>query len=500
MNITLVHLSKGTDGTPSSPLIDHLGLEIMARVLLYDGHEVTVIDSGILGLNGSGVLDVLCTSSPDIVGFALNYVNIRDMLWILENARHRMPKTHFVAGGHYATFHADQLLLGRVPFDAVVIGEGELPMSALAKTARPDWFCVPNLAILDSGKILRTRSAMPMEFNELPLAERSVLKNMDAFPRGCVKVAIEGSRGCTHTCTFCSIAACQALVGDPRRRRIREPYDVVDEVATILRDWGLKDFWFMDADFLGGKSDRQRIIEIADGLKELGHDISLEIDARADSVSRDTIRALRAAGLERVFLGVESFHQTTLNSFSKGATVEKNDRAIRLLEEEGVRPILGTIIFHPESSLDQLKQEHASLSVIGYEKTQMLFRLKMYKGSKDAKKDLDCEGRGVSPYEGYGWGFHDAQVQLVWDLFDRARLQLMDGVFITLTQQFHRRKINVDQFQRQSDKLFHGLGTCMEIALKAVSMKHDLNRSGNAKAAEKEIDAVITGLLKKVGE
>lgn len=496
MRIALVHLSCGVDGTPASLMVDHLGLESIHGKLSSNGHEVSLIDSGPLALDEQGILDALSEADPELVGFAVNYANAQDTKCIVNRVRRLLPGATIVAGGHYATFHADQLLCKKL-FDAVILGEGETPLAEIAEVgASPKaWSSVAGIAWRSGSQIISNHPVSPPCLNDLPPANRSLLHALASFPRGCAKVAVEASRGCRHTCSFCSIAESQRLVGDVGRRRIRTPIAISQEIESINRTHGLKDFWFMDADFLGDKKDHRRILEIAEAIGAIGQGITFEIDARADSVNRQTIKSLKAAGLDRAFLGVESFDQDTLNSLSKRALADDNLNAIRLLEEEGVRPILGIIMFHPKSTLEQIQREHKALSIIGYEKTQMLFRLKKYKGSQDSG---DSMGRGVSPNEDYGWEIIDPQVRLVWELFDRARLQLLDAIFVDLTKLFRAGKINVTTFQNLSDEVSHGLGNCMDVILSA--MKKNITFIPDIAILEQDVDNVVSDILVNVNK
>jgi len=499
MRVALVHLSRGVDGTPVSPLVDHLGLGILAAVLRRAGHEATILDTGPLSLDIAELPQMVLDCEPDLIGFSLNYVNIAESLALIRALRESIPHVPMTAGGLYATFHAEALLQRGV--DLVVLGEGEQPLLRLAEQGkdRKAWSQISGLAWLENGTIRRTDPIPGLALDDLPDAARDTLPPFTNLPRGSFKVALEASRGCKHTCRFCSIAAAQRLDNTAGRRRTKSPELIAREIAAIVSQYGLRDFWFMDADFLGGRDELARQLAIAEAIGSLGQDITFEMDTRADGVTPEAIAALRQAGLDRVFLGVESFDQATLDLFAKGATVEGNRRAVDILEEAGVRPLLGTIMFHPKSTLAQLRRDHEALAAIGYEKTQMLFRLKKYRGSRDAG-DLDCDGRGISFNEDYGWEFKDPVMGLAWNLFDRARLQLMDAVFNDLTKAFHRGEVDVPTFVRRSDRIFHSLGEFFSHMLEILERPNSTRLLPERGKLLEEIDKLVAAQLKAAGQ
>lgn len=498
MRVALIHLSRGIDGTPISPLVDHLGLGQLAAVLRQNGHEVSILDTGPMQLETTQVKTKVMAFAPDLVGFGLNYVNVAESLALAADLRESAPGLVMAAGGHYATFHDEALL--RRALDLVVLGEGEQPLLHLANQLTDRQACagIPGLAWLDEGRIYRNRPDPGPELDALPLAARDTLAAFGGLARGSYKVALEASRGCKHSCRFCSIAAAQRLDHSAGKRRTRSPKGIAQEMADIVSQYGLRDFWFMDADFLCGRDELPRQLAIAEAIGSLGETVTFEMDTRADGVTPQAITALHQAGLDRVFLGVESFDQATLDSFGKGATVAGNRRAVAILEEAGVRPLLGTIMFHPGSTLAQLRLEHEALAAIGYEKTQMLFRLKKYRGSRDAG-ELDCDGRGISFNEDYGWEFADPLVQLAWDLFDRARLQLMDAVFGDLTGAFRRGEVDVPGFMLRSDRIFHDLGVCMSQVLDILTRPNPNRLLKEQPQLLGEMDALVATLLQKAG-
>jgi len=49
---------------------------------------------------------------------------------------------------------------------------------------------------------------------------------------------------------------------------------------------------------------------------------------RADTIDSDTMQMLKDTGLQRVFLGIESFNQAQLERFRKNISVRRNIRAL----------------------------------------------------------------------------------------------------------------------------------------------------------------------------
>lgn len=464
MRVALIHIGRGMDGTPASPVVDHLGLAMLAGSLEAVGHEVTIYDTLLQSAEDAEIVPLLEQGRPNLIGFTLNYTNIEAAVAVAEECNRRWPNVPIVAGGYYATFHCETLLAPRSPFSAVILGEGEVPLVRMATGGPGKWREIPGVASRMGDRLHICPPESPPPFGSLPNRSLQQIGFLKGFAPECYRVSIEASRGCSHACNFCSIAACQDMAGDLGGRRLRDPQAIAKEIGTIVRDYGLRDFWFMDADFLGPLSESEHVLSVARAIAGLKQDITLEVDARADAVTPVLVKELRKAGLERCFLGIESFDDRTLRRLGKASSEKSNLRAVRILEEHGVRPILGMIMFHPMSTREQLRHDHARLRSIGYEKTQMLFRLKKYRGSKDAKQ-TDSDGKGVAPWADYGWEFDNPEIAEIWSAFDALRLKALDEVFIELTAQMRAGLITSSEFMRRSDAIFNSFGEDVDAIL-----------------------------------
>ena len=89
--------------------------------------------------------------------------------------------------------------------------------------------------------------------------------------------------------------------------------------------------------------------------------IKFGIECRANDIEDKTIGLLVEAGLKDVFLGVESGSQRSLNKFRKFTTVEDNKKAINILRRYGIEPNYGFIMFEPDSTLADVRENYEFL-------------------------------------------------------------------------------------------------------------------------------------------
>jgi hypothetical protein len=116
-------------------------------------------------------------------------------------------------------------------------------------------------------------------------------------------------------------------------------------------------FYFADANFFGpGRSAQERALVLASMLKAALPSVAFGLECRANDVHKDTMAALRAAGLRDVFLGVESGCDKTLERLQKHLRPKANVRAIKILRDLDVHVSYGFIMFDPDSTLQEVRE------------------------------------------------------------------------------------------------------------------------------------------------
>ncbi len=222
--------------------------------------------------------------------------------------------------------------------DYVIVGELERTMIELARCLlsreHGDTLCVPGLVCNAAGQETRTPIRSPMQnLDWLPLPAWDLV-DMDEYRRhwqeahGYFSLNVVSSRGCPYRCNWCA----KPIYGDTYH--YRSPEAVAGELRALKSAYQPDHIWFADDIFaLSGQWTR----EFAGRVKELEASIPFKMQSRCDLMTRDTVAALRAAGCEEVWMGVESGSQKILNAMDKGVSLEQVYQARENLRRQGIR-------------------------------------------------------------------------------------------------------------------------------------------------------------------
>jgi radical SAM superfamily enzyme YgiQ (UPF0313 family) len=105
-------------------------------------------------------------------------------------------------------------------------------------------------------------------------------------------------------------------------------------MRLLKEQYGAEHLWFAD-DIFG--LNRHWLEEFALAVEDFRCAVPFKIQARADLLTREALRALRRAGCSEVWMGVESGSQKVLDAMDKGLRVEDVVAARENLKREGIR-------------------------------------------------------------------------------------------------------------------------------------------------------------------
>jgi radical SAM superfamily enzyme YgiQ (UPF0313 family) len=323
-----------------------LGVGFLGTLLKQRGYEVRVFDQNVEGLDDAGLLKLVASFQPDVVGFSVitpNYPVARRQIGQIKRLH---PELRILAGGIHATLFPEDLLADGA--DVVVLGEGE-PVILDLVDAIGEGRSLSGLQGLvfrnGSGEIVRTSGrSQTSALDELPFVDRS-LYNLPRYTHH----SMLASRGCPHHCAFC----CN-YTGTVRNDgvAIRWHEKVVAEMEHLRDQFGAREIFFADDIFLLRKHD---ILEFCRVCAERRVGVRWIGQMRADRVDARVAEAMWGAGCQRIYFGVESGSDRILQDAKKGMTSDQLRRGIQAAMAAGLRVKTGWIYGLPGSLEEQYK-------------------------------------------------------------------------------------------------------------------------------------------------
>jgi radical SAM superfamily enzyme YgiQ (UPF0313 family) len=241
LDCLLVHVPKfGNYYRPfgNFPFINLIpsGMFPMADLLQREGHATRILHLGLeLETNGKfSLFDFICRTDPRLVALDLHYhQQAYDVIEVAELIKEHFPGKFVLLGGLTASFYPEEILRKFSGIDAVIWGDGEVPLlllMRLMKARKEDLSPVPNLVWRNEGLITRNQqiyTATAEDMNRLDYANFSLLQNSeqyissmkmhpfspDKFPTGkkgnkgrSVPISVfylQTGKGCPFSCSWC---------------------------------------------------------------------------------------------------------------------------------------------------------------------------------------------------------------------------------------------------------------------------------------------------------
>jgi len=400
-------------------LEENLGLRYLHASLARAGHHARIFDfhsEEQIPEVASAVMDY----GPDVVGLSMVFTGrARQYLELAAELRRRGYEGHVTSGGHFASFHANDLIADYPALDSIVHGDGEEAIVDL----------VEHLDSLETVDGLTYRTGAGPE--STPPRRNPDDLDLRAWPTrperlhtylGMPIVNMLGSRGCYGNCNYCSIYA-WFKQSKGKRLRQRSVEAIAAEVASLYHERGVRIFNFHDDNFFLADRDRnlERFTALKSSLDDLGVGrIALQVKARPDSVDTEAFSLLKDLGLFRVFLGVESNAAAGLKTLGRRTRREQNHEAIAILRDLGVHTTFNLLLFDPETVLSDLQENIDFMNT--YADMPLNFgRVEVYSGTP-LERSLRLQGRLLGTYLGYTYRIADARVQRAFEMYRRIFL------------------------------------------------------------------------------
>jgi radical SAM superfamily enzyme YgiQ (UPF0313 family) len=305
-----------------------IGLGYLAAMAREHGHDVTILDCLLEGLNLKGFEKRVRDYAPDFVAFK---AYTTDMEYVIEMANRikEISKDIVVAlgGPHPSTEDADKIYEQVPSMDYAIAGEGEpgfIPLLEGVENKTADMSHVAGLIWKDETGAIRTN-------------EKQMLKDLDSTPmpawdlidprrykygfsfmtREFPAAPMTITRGCPYLCTFCGA---HHLTG--RTLRMRSIDNVIGELKHLKEKYGVRSIDVVDENFAFY---RDYVMELCEAMisADLGIGWNCPQGVRIDRLDEEMVRLMERAGCYGLSLGIESGSNRILKQIKKVLTVEQ---------------------------------------------------------------------------------------------------------------------------------------------------------------------------------
>ncbi|MBN2392611.1 MAG: B12-binding domain-containing radical SAM protein [Anaerolineae bacterium] len=285
----------------------------------------------------------LCDQVEEIAWIGISQISNSGSGIILAQEIHAaLPQIPIVFGGYFPSNNYETLLK-RYPFiTAIVRGDGEaaaLQISRSLDQGQPFLApSTPNLVWINHQGELEINRAEPMNVSQLPNLNFRLLRNLEWYQT----IDLMTSRGCPFKCNYC-------LEDSMRPYAEFSPEWVTRQIDQLTAEVPGRPVYIWDPIF---GVNRRRTEKICQTLKRPG--FTYAVESRVDVMTPDLIPMLREAGVEMIYLGVESASPSTLVRMNKVRSEVEAEKYIRQAKEvlrscfeNQLTPLMGFMLGFP---------------------------------------------------------------------------------------------------------------------------------------------------------
>ena len=347
--------------------IPSVGLAYVNASLIKNGYDSSILDAPaenitsfrqldntIFIINGLKAEEIVERIPFDVDAIGVSCMHTNEWIYdsvILKKIKEKFPDKFLFIGGEHATGSTKLILENCPDVDAIVMGEGEQTVLDLldAYFSNKSFESILGVAFKINNKIrINPRRANIKDVNSIPFPNwRGVpLKNyfdinasISSFDINSIPMI--ATRGCPHTCTFCTVPN----MWDSKWFN-RTPENIIEEIKQHQKQFGIKHIDFVD---LTMTINKQWTIEFCQKLIDanLGITWSLPIGTRTEVLDLELLTLMKKAGLKRILFSPESGSKATLIRIKKKLNINNTNNAIHNSLKVGLIIKIATIFGFP---------------------------------------------------------------------------------------------------------------------------------------------------------
>jgi radical SAM superfamily enzyme YgiQ (UPF0313 family) len=340
MKILLVQPPKTATviGGEDIHIYEPLDLEYLAAAV-DSHHEVKILDMRL----EKDLQAVFHEFKPAVVGMTAYTTHVNMVKTLFKQIKTWAPETLTVVGGHHSTASPEDFQIDAI--DVIVVGEGVFSFQDIIRKFEKGEYPRGASAQDNGKKIYKASKVEDLDANPFPKRELTK-KYRNHYHSEWMKplATMVTSKGCPYRCNFCHLWK----LTDGKYLK-RKPENIVRELKSIEEKY----IFFADAESL---VDEERMEELAQLIKKENIKKKFYLYGRSDTIANapKLIELWRDIGLERVFVGFESFKKEDLLYVQKESTVKDNENAIKILKDLDIE-IIASFLIRPDFSKEDFR-------------------------------------------------------------------------------------------------------------------------------------------------
>ena len=204
---------------------------------------------------------------------------------MVKQIKAQKPNCKLIVGGAGFSIFAEEIMKENAEIDFGVLSEGENSFHSLL-TAGEHAEKIPNIIYRKNGKTITTEKKS-VNFESLPFPSRDLFE-VKKYNNASYSIGVQSKRGCPFNCVFCS-----KRIQGGGSCKLRSPKNVVDEIETLVNDFGARSFFFVDSTF---NFPVEHCREICEEIIKRKLQLRWSADFRPDYLNENIVRSFVKAG------------------------------------------------------------------------------------------------------------------------------------------------------------------------------------------------------------
>lgn len=318
-----------------------LGLLYLGSIANENGFTVNLFDFQNPLLSIDDIKSSIPMDTNHIVGFYCDSDNISRVIGVSERLLNCFPNIYILLGGPHVTSSPKEEYLSERRF--IVRSEGEYPFSLLAKfllRGEGSMEEIPSITYKNHKSTLSNPISFGQyqDVNKCPNPDYNLLNpSMEYIP------VVLTSRGCIYNCHFCSEGKMQ---NGYRPRSISNVREELLNLRKRYEDINHLFICFADDTFTVSPKRVEKMCDVIDEIFPDKSRFTFYCEGRVNILDENLylVERLKASGLARLQIGIESGNQQTLDRINKKIRLNQIERVIEKAHKVDISTIFGAFL------------------------------------------------------------------------------------------------------------------------------------------------------------